>query len=163
MKRSRHAIAAVSVASLLTVPFVVHAGSGMDKKLVERGRYVVKIGGCNDCHTPGYASTDGNVPEKDWLIGDQLGWRGPWGTTYPANLRKTFGKMSESEWLKVAHKANFRPPMPSVSLRNMSDGDLRAVYHYVRSLAPSSAEVPAYVPPNQEPNGPVVLFPAPPK
>ena len=29
----------------------------------------------------------GKVEEKDWLTGDHLGWKGPWGTTYPANLR----------------------------------------------------------------------------
>jgi len=56
-------------------------------KSLDRGRYLVKIAGCNDCHTAGYAETAGKVPEKQWLTGDQLGWRGPWGTTYAANLR----------------------------------------------------------------------------
>ena len=53
-----------------------------DLKSLDRGRYLVKIAGCNDCHTRGYAETAGKVPEKQWLTGDQLGWRGPWGTTY---------------------------------------------------------------------------------
>ncbi|HTG73952.1 MAG TPA: cytochrome C, partial [Terriglobia bacterium] len=26
---------------------------------VERGRYIVEIGGCNDCHTAGYAEAGG--------------------------------------------------------------------------------------------------------
>ena len=30
---------------------------------VQRGRYLVKIAGCNDCHTPGYAMSGGKVPE----------------------------------------------------------------------------------------------------
>lgn len=47
----------------------------------------MKIAGCNDCHRPGYIQTGSKVPEKQWLTGDQLGWRGPWGTTYPGNLR----------------------------------------------------------------------------
>ena len=51
---------------------------------IERGRYVVKIGGCNDCHTPGYVQANGAVPEATWLIGDTLGYRGPWGTSTPA-------------------------------------------------------------------------------
>jgi hypothetical protein len=25
--------------------------------------------------------TGGNIPESQWLMGDKLGWRGPWGTT----------------------------------------------------------------------------------
>ena len=47
-----------------------------DMKSVERGRYLAKIAGCNDCHTPGYAQMDGKVPEKLWLTGDQLGCLG---------------------------------------------------------------------------------------
>lgn len=49
---------------------------------IKRGRYLVKTVGCNDCHTPAYGLKYGEVPEKDWLIGDQVGWKGPWGTTY---------------------------------------------------------------------------------
>src|SRR5689334_17413120 len=52
---------------------------------IERGRYVVEIGGCNDCHTSGYATNDGKAPEENRLKGDVLGFRGGWGTTYPTN------------------------------------------------------------------------------
>ena len=27
----------------------------LDKKTADRARYIIKIGGCNDCHTTGYA------------------------------------------------------------------------------------------------------------
>ena len=54
---------------------------------VARGRYLIAIAGCNDCHTPNYPQSGGKTPEKDWLTGDALGWRGPWGTTYAPNLR----------------------------------------------------------------------------
>ena len=27
------------------------------------------------------------MPEAQWLTGDSLGWRGPWGTTYPECLK----------------------------------------------------------------------------
>jgi hypothetical protein len=34
------------------------------------------------------AQREGNVPEKEWLMGSGAqGWRGPWGTTYASNLR----------------------------------------------------------------------------
>jgi mono/diheme cytochrome c family protein len=160
---SSRTVTAISIASLLAAPVVVRADdTHADKKLIERGRYVVKIGGCNDCHTPGYAMSDGKVAEKDWLTGDQLGWHGPWGTTYPPNLRRTLGKLTESEWVKLAHNANFRPPMPSITLREMSEQDLRAVYRFVRSLGPAGGDIPAYLPPERQPIGPVVMFPAPP-
>ena len=44
---------------------------------IQRGRYLVTIGGCNDCHTPGYAEAAGKVDEKLWLTGDPMGFRGP--------------------------------------------------------------------------------------
>jgi len=57
---------------------------GISKPSLERGRYIAQIAGCNDCHTPNYAQSGGRVPEKDWLIGDRLGWRGPWERAHEA-------------------------------------------------------------------------------
>ena len=64
--------------------------------LADHGRYLVKIAGCNDCHTPGYMANAGKVDEKVWLTGDQLGWSGPWGTTYAVNLRLYMKDMTEA-------------------------------------------------------------------
>lgn len=161
MKRSLSILSLVALAGIAVATPTVAADSAADRKMVERGRYIVTISGCNDCHTPGYAMNNGKVPESEWLTGDQLGWRGPWGTTYATNLRKAIAPLSEADWLKFARNANFRPPMPSPSLRNMSDGDLRAVYRFVRSLGPGGGDAPAYVPPERSPSGPVVMFPAP--
>src|SRR5262245_4155347 len=52
---------------------------------VARGRYLAQVAGCNDCHTAHYPQTGGQVPEKDWLKGDFIGWKGEWGTTYAPN------------------------------------------------------------------------------
>lgn len=133
------------------------------ERSIERGRYLVRIAGCNDCHTPGYAQTGGNVPEKQWLTGDSVGFRGPWGTTYPANLRLLMQKLSEEEWVRMGHTAQLRPPMPWFALRDMTTQDLRAIYRFTKSLGPQGEPAPAYVPPGQEPGGPVVVFPQPPK
>lgn len=130
---------------------------------VARGKYLVTIAGCNDCHTPGYAMSGGKVDEKQWLIGDSLGWRGPWGTTYPVNLRLHMEKLSEKEWVEEAKKLETRPPMPWFTLNAMTTSDLRAIYRFVRSLGPAGEPAPAYVPPTQEPRPPYVTFPAPPK
>jgi mono/diheme cytochrome c family protein len=130
---------------------------------VNRGRYLVKIGGCNDCHTAGYAPSGGKVPEEQWLTGDLLGFNGPWGTTYPTNLRLYFQGMTEAEWLKKGRTLNTRPPMPWFNVQAMSSSDLRAMYRYVRSLGPAGKPAPAYLPPGQTPPEPAVRFPAPPK
>jgi mono/diheme cytochrome c family protein len=130
---------------------------------VARGRYISQIGGCNDCHTPGYGPSGGKVPEAARLTGDALGWHGPWGTTYPTNLRLYFQKLSEEQWLKKAKTLMTRPPMPWFSVREMTDADLRALYRYVRHLGPAGKPAPAYLPPGATPPAPVVEFPAPPK
>jgi len=130
-----------------------------DSKSLNRGRYLVKIAGCNDCHTQGYAETAGKVPEKQWLTGDQLGWRGPWGTTYASNLRLYMQNHSEDQWVKIAKTAQFRPPMPWFNLHAMTEQDIRAIYKFIRYLGPAGEPAPDFVAPGQEPKGPYALFP----
>ncbi|MDX1487796.1 MAG: hypothetical protein R3268_06320, partial [Acidiferrobacterales bacterium] len=77
----------IALIGCLLLYFTPGLAAEIDPKLVERGRYLSVIAGCNDCHTSGYLWSNGDVPEKDWLTGDTLGWRGPWGTTYAVNLR----------------------------------------------------------------------------
>lgn len=128
---------------------------------IERGRYVVEIGGCNDCHTAGYADAGGKAPEAERLKGDTLGYRGPWGTTYPTNLRLSIGKMTEDQWLKYAKSLMTRPPMPWFNVRAMNDGDLRALYAYIKSLGASGKESPAFLPPDKQPKAPYIQWPMP--
>ena len=73
--------------------------SGYDMKTVERGRYLLRTSGCNDCHTPGYAFSEGKTTEDLWLTGDAFGWRGPWGTTYGSNLRLLADQLTEEQWV----------------------------------------------------------------
>jgi len=134
----------------------------MASKVVERGKYLVMIAGCNDCHTPGYLLTEGQTPEELWLTGDSFGWRGPWGTTYPPNLRMLAGALSEDQWVQMARNLKSRPPMPWFNLNKMHDGDLRAIYQFIVSLGPGGQAAPAYVPADKEPNPPYALFPSPP-
>lgn len=131
--------------------------------LVAHGRYISQIGGCNDCHTSGYLLKDGRVPEKLWLTGSSFGWRGPWGTTYPANLRNLMSTLTEKQWVKLARTLKARPPMPWFDVNIMKEHDLRALYHFVRYLGPAGGPPPAYVPPDKEPQPPYALFPSPPK
>lgn len=130
---------------------------------VERGRYLAKIAGCNDCHTPGYLPSAGQVPEKLWLIGDKFGWRGPWGTTYGTNLRLFVSEMTEGEWVETARNLKSRPTMPWFNLSAMHEEDLKAIYQFIRYLGPAGEPAPAYVPPGQEPEMPYATFPAPPR
>ena len=124
----------------------------------ERGRYLVRVSGCNDCHTPGYVQNNGQVDEKAWLTGDALGWQGPWGTTYATNLRVLMNDMSEQQWLTHVRTMQPRPPMPWFNTRAMNDDDLKAIYAFVKKLGPAGAPAPAYLPPGKSAAGPVVRF-----
>lgn len=93
---------------------------------VERGKYLVTIGVCDDCHSPKTFGPEGPVPDmarrlsghpgKDRLpptppnviapdkfgflgSNDLTAWVGPWGTSFPANLTpdKTTGLGSWTE------------------------------------------------------------------
>lgn len=155
MKRA--SIACLLLAGLLQG---VHAGGPAGgKKEIDRGRYLIQITGCNDCHTPNYGPQNGKVDEKLWLTGDALGWSGPWGTTYGTNLRLLMQGFSRAQWIAHAKTMEPRPPMPWFNVRAMSEPDLAAIHAYVRHLGPAGTLAPAYVPPGQKPRGPAVRFP----
>jgi hypothetical protein len=79
-----------------------------DEKMVARGKYLVTIAGCNDCHSPKIMTDHGPQPDParllsghpmndklptveknpDWLLfsADLTAFVGPWGISYAANL-----------------------------------------------------------------------------
>lgn len=123
--------------------------------LVARGEYLVRIGGCNDCHTPGYAENGGQTDKADWLTGSPLGYHGPWGTTYPTNLRLRLQEMSEAQWMDFSANLRTRPPMPDFTIRAMADQDRRAIYRFVHSLGGAGKPASDALPPGQTPPPPV--------
>ena len=153
-----------SLIALLLATFalgaVAHAGG--DGGLVDRGRYLLAVGGCNDCHTPGFAQRGEQIPETERLTGMAVGFSGPWGVSYPANLRLVAAGLSESEWLARSRRGGL-PPMPWGALKAMSDKDQRAVYRYLRHLGASGEAAPAALPPGAPiPTPHFVFVPQPP-
>jgi mono/diheme cytochrome c family protein len=122
--------------------------SAADQQTLERGRYLFVIGLCNDCHTAHYLEQNGQTAESDWQTGSPVGFQGPWGTTYAANLRLVLNTMSAEQWLAYARMER-RPPMPWFNLKQTTDEDLTAMYHYVRSLGPAGEPAPPYAAPGQ--------------
>jgi mono/diheme cytochrome c family protein len=152
-------ISKVACACLLALTCGTAAADEMaaEKQAIERGRYLVSTSGCNDCHTPGYPESGGILPVNFWLTGAPVGFQGPWGTTYPTNLRLLMQNLSEHEFLVKARQP-MRPPMPWFSLRDMNDADLKAIYHFVRSLGPSGKPAPSYARPGQSVSTPFIEF-----
>ncbi|MCW4115799.1 hypothetical protein NPA31_012590 [Aurantimonas sp. MSK8Z-1] len=129
---------------------------------VEWGRHVSITSGCNDCHTPGYAESGGTLDPKTALTGVAVGFSGPWGTTYAANLRLTVAKMSEDAWVTYGKSFETRPPMPWYNVHEMTDGELRSFYMYVKSLGAPGQPAPQGLPPGETPQTPFIVF-APPQ
>lgn len=134
--------------------------AAQDDAQIARGRYLVEIANCNGCHTA--APRGAKLPEKDWLEGNRLGFHGPWGTTYPVNLRLLVSKLSEADWLAFLHAAKPRPPMPWAALQAMTAGDQKALYAFIRHLGPAGKEAPGDLPPGVAPPPPFAAFPTPP-
>jgi hypothetical protein len=118
---------------------------------IARGKYISKIGGCNDCHTPGYAEKAGHVPMKTWLTGVHVGNKGPWGTTYAKNLRLVAAGMSEDQWVKHLTTLRTAPPMPWYDVNILPDSDKRSLYRFIKSLGAPGEATPADLPPGQTP------------
>lgn len=165
MERSQTCLASLLAASLGLVagcgnppadaaPRPASAAVAADADLLARGEYLVRIAGCNDCHTPAYGERGGDVPMQEWLVGSPLGFTGPWGTTYAVNLRLKTAEMDEAGWLRYSATLHTRPIMPDFSVRAMHEEDRRALYRFIRSLGPGGGKAPAYLPPGQTPPPP---------
>ena len=163
MKLRVRAVLNVSAAIIAATAINAFADTQSDTARVARGKYLVKITGCNDCHTAGYPPSGGTIPVEQWLLGSDVGWRGQWGTTYASNLRMFIQTVSEDQWVKLAHTAKMRPPMPWFALHDLHERDLRDMYRFIKSLGAAGKAAPAFVAPDQLPQGPYVQFPMPPK
>lgn len=144
-------------------PAASHTPSGVPvvaaASQIDAGRYLVEIGGCNDCHTPPYAPSNGvEPPESLWLMGSPVGFSGPWGVSYATNLRLSFQNMTADEFVELARAGQGRPPMPWPSLMRMSGPDLRAMHAYIVHLGPAGEAAPAPLSPGVAPRTPHIHF-----
>lgn len=151
------AMLVVGLAVIQTATAQKSTAPSADARTHERGRYLVVIGGCNDCHTPGYPQQDGKIPESEWLAGSPVGFQGPWGTSYPSNLRLLVQGTTEDAWVQRT-RAPMRPPMPWFNLRDMQESDVRAMYRYIRAMGPKGVAAPAAAAPGQAVNTPYFVF-----
>ncbi len=98
------------------------------------------------------------MPEADWLTGSPLGFRGPWGTTYPSNLRLRVTEMTEDDWVTMLHTRTALPPMPWMNINQIAESDARALYQYIQSLGPAGEHAPTAVGPDVDPSTPYISF-----
>jgi mono/diheme cytochrome c family protein len=136
---------------------------------VARGKYLVTITGCNDCHTPGYFY--GAPDAARTLSGSELGWKGPWGVSYPANLtpepQTGIGAWSEADIMNAIRTGKrpdgriLLPPMPWPDFASLTDEDAAAIAKYLKTLPPVPHNVPDNVPPGAKVLGSYFTLPPP--
>lgn len=147
---------------------------------VARGRYLVSIGGCNDCHTPLKMGPRGPEPDMSVMLSGHpeslvmpappaasgpwswsaaatsTAFAGPWGVSYAINLTPDeetgIGLWNEQVFVNALKTGRHMgvgrpilPPMPWSSTAAMTDDDLKAVYAYLRTIAPRKNKVPEAV------------------
>lgn len=120
------------------------------KDRVAYGKYLTRIGGCYECHTP--HKEKGGLDEGRAFAG---GWemKGPWGRNVTSNLTPhpdTFiGRATKEEFIGRfrASMPDIVPPkgrntiMPWRALSGLTDDDLGAIYDYLRTVPPVENKV----------------------
>jgi len=86
-------------------------------------------------------------------------WAGPWGVSYTANLTPDdtgIGSWTEEQFFKAIREGKLKgldgsrpllPPMPWEMIMHMTDGELSAIFAFLKSIKPVSNIVPAPLPP----------------
>jgi mono/diheme cytochrome c family protein len=126
----------------------------------ERGKYLVAIAGCNDCHTPGYFF--GKPDMSRYLGGSEVGFEIPGlGVFHGPNLTPDpetgLGNWSVGQIvtaLQTGKRPDGRelaPIMPWRAFANLTKDDVTAIAVFLKSLPPVKNKVPGPFGPNEKP------------
>lgn len=153
--RRRPELCATAISLLLAVLFPGDARA--DEAQIERGRYLVQIAGCSDCHTPGHFL--GQPDSARFLGGSDVGFEIPGvGIFYGPNLTPdatglgTWTAEQIVDAIRTGTTPEGRglvPVMPWPNLSALSDEDAYAIAAYLQSLDPVSNHVPGPIPPGE--------------
>lgn len=150
----------VVAASLLAASLVASAQAARAETQLERGKYLVTIMGCTDCHTPG--SFLGHPDMSKFLGGSDVGFSIPgMGVFVGRNLTpdKATGLGSwTTQQIITAFTTGVRPDgrilapiMPYEDFKSLTKADALAIAAYLRSIPPVNHAVPGPFGPNETP------------
>lgn len=136
----RARISPVRQAGLAALLLGAAIGNATAQGDVARGAYLAKAGGCVGCHTE---EKNGAVP---FAGGRAI--KSPFGTFYGPNItphpQAGIGRWTEADFVRALRHgrrpdgANYYPSFPYPSFTLISDGDMRDLWAYLRSLPPSN-------------------------
>ena len=139
------ATALVSVAGALAI-----APAQADDAQIARGKYLVIVAGCSDCHTPG--ALLGAPDMKRYLGGSDVGFAIPGlGVSVGQNLtpdKETgLGDWTTEQIIaairngKTPEGRDLSPVMPFAAFSHLADADAEAIAAFLKSLPPVSNKV----------------------
>ena len=149
-----------AAASLLAASVVVSAHAARADAQTDRGKYLVTIMGCTDCHTPG--SFLGHPDMTKFLGGSDVGFAIPGlGVFVGRNLtpdKETGIGSWTTQQLVTAFTTGVRPVgrilapiMPYEDFKSLTKSDALAIAAYLKSLPPVKHAVPGPFGPNETP------------
>jgi mono/diheme cytochrome c family protein len=127
---------------------------------IERGKYLVTLGGCSDCHTPG--SFLGHPDTARFLGGSDVGFAIPGlgvfvGRNLTPDPETGLGKWTTQQ-IVTAFTTGVRPDgrilapiMPWEALSHLTKSDALAIAAYLKSLKPVQHAVPGPFGPSETP------------
>jgi mono/diheme cytochrome c family protein len=142
------AVMATTAAALLSASNVVTQAAD---RQTERGKYLVTLGGCTDCHTPGYFF--GKPDQARYLGGSEVGFEIPGlGVFHGPNLTPDkdtgLGNWTTAQIvtsLQTGKRPDGRmlaPIMPWKAFANLTKADATAIAAYLKSLPAVKNKVP---------------------
>ena len=161
---------AYGLLALLANGAVSLTGAAADPQ-TDRGKYLVSLGGCNDCHTPGYFL--GKPDFSRALGGSEVGFELPGlGIFHGPNLtpdKETgLGNWTSEEIVTAMTKGErpdgreLAPIMPWRSFAVLTKEDALAIAAYLKSLPPLKNKVPGPFGPSETPTSFVMKVVPPP-
>ena len=131
-----------------------------DPAAIARGKYLVTIASCHDCHTPGYFL--GKPDMGRFLGGSEVGFEVPGlGVFHGPNLTPDkgtgLGNWTDAEIVAAIQKGQrpdgrmLAPTMPSPAFANLTKQDVDAIVAFLRSLPPVANKVPGPFGPTEAP------------
>jgi mono/diheme cytochrome c family protein len=143
---------------------------GPETAEIKRGRYLVGLGGCNDCHTPGYFF--GKPDMTRFLGGSEVGFEIPGlGVFHGPNLtsdRETgLGTWTAQQIASAITKGQrpdgrmLAPIMPWHAFASLTRQDVNAIVAFLKSLPAVSNKVPGPFGPSEKPSAFVMKIVAP--
>jgi mono/diheme cytochrome c family protein len=152
--------------TLSTCVIVGAAGIATADPQVDRGKYLVTIMGCNDCHTPGGQF---NPDPKRMLSGPDFGFGIPGlGVVVARNLTpdmETGLGAWTADQIVTAVTTGVRPDgrvlshwMPWTTLSQLTSADATAIAAYLKSIPAVKHEIPGPFGPDEKPTVPVLTI-----